>query len=152
MADRGRHLRRAGARAAIAVALIGPAAAQPACERAEFEAAVAEAAKALRDLNQRNKPAFQGRLRELKEKRGWSHDQFLRDAAAFVQDAEIADYDNRSNVALESIQRIGAAGASGADASCKALGEVRSLMKTLVEVQTEKWTYMFKKLTEELAR
>ena len=126
--------------------------AQIACERAEFEAVVADAAKALKELNQKNRPAFQGRLRELKDKRGWSHDQFLKDGAAFVQDSVISEYDERSTATLERIERIGAEGAASPTPSCKALGDVRGLMQDLVRVQTEKWGYMFGKIERELAR
>src|ERR1700730_8105308 len=45
------------------------------CAKADFEAVVDDAAAALRDLNLKNKPNFQEKLRQLKDKRGWSHDQ-----------------------------------------------------------------------------
>ena len=51
---------------------------------------VDEAAAALRDLNAKNKPAFQEKLRQLKDKRAWSHDEFLKEAAPFVRDDKIA--------------------------------------------------------------
>ena len=64
--------------------------AQPACTKADFEAVVDDAAAALRELNATNKPIFQEKLRQLKEKRGWSHDKFMAEAAPFVQDERIA--------------------------------------------------------------
>ncbi len=86
----------------------GGAAAQPGaagttagCTKAEFEDVVDEAAAALRDLNAKNKPDFQEKLRQLKDKRGWTHDQFLTEAAPYVRDDKIAVYDQEFGAALE---------------------------------------------------
>src|SRR5690606_35776564 len=71
-----------------------PAMAQtPACSREAFESAVSQSAAALRDLTGQNRPLFQSRLRALKEKRGWDHDQFLREAAPIVQDERTDSFD-----------------------------------------------------------
>ena len=71
-----------------------PAMAQPpACARGDFEAVVDEAAGALRDLARQNTPQFQGKLRQLKTKRGWSDDRFLQEAEPLVRDEKIADFD-----------------------------------------------------------
>ena len=51
------------------------------CSKADFEAVVDEAAAALRSLNHQNTPQFQARLRQLRDKRGWSHEQFLLEAS-----------------------------------------------------------------------
>lgn len=121
------------------------------CARGDFEAVVGEAAAALRSLTQKNKPVFQARLRQLKEKRGWSHDQFLKEASPLVQDETIARYDEQSSEFLAMIESMGAS-APASDASCKALGEVRAHMRSLVEVQQAKWTYMFGKVDQELGK
>ncbi len=123
-----------------------------ACEKSDFEAVVAEAANALRDLNQRHKPSYQARLKELKDKRGWSHDQFLKEAAPLVQDTRIAEFDERSAAFLEKIQTVGAEGGNAAKPQCEALTEVRGMMRSLVEAQTAKWGYMFGKIEQELKR
>ena len=123
-----------------------------ACEKTDFEAVVTEAATALRDLNQKNKPPFQARLKDLKERRGWSYDQFLKEAAPLVQDAKIAEFDERSAAFLEKIQSMGAEGASAGQPQCSALSEVRGVMQALVEVQKDKWFYMFGKIEQELKR
>lgn len=122
------------------------------CDKAEFESAVDEAAMSLRDLNNRNRPEFQTRLRELKEKRGWSDDQFLKEAAPFVQDDRIAVFDDESNKLLASISTMGTEGASASVPDCAMLAELRALMKVLIDTQAEKWTYMFQKLDLELAK
>ncbi len=135
----------------LAAALSLPLAAQT-CSRADFEAVVGDAAAALRELNQSNKPKFQAQLRQLKEKRGWDHDQFLEAAAPIVQDDKIADFDGRSSAFLARIEQLGAEGAQAATPDCKRLTEVNASMKALVDVQKEKWAYMFAKVAAELAR
>ena len=60
------------------------------CAKADFEAVVNEAGAALRDLNRQNTPVFQGKLRELKDKRSWGNDQFLKQAEPFVRDETVA--------------------------------------------------------------
>lgn len=122
------------------------------CAKADFEAVVGEAAMALRELNQANKPAFQARLKELKEKRGWSQDRFLKEAVPLVQDDHIAAFDERSSAFLDKIQSMGSEGANARDPSCAALIEVRAHMKALVGVQKDKWGYMFGRLEQELAK
>ena len=146
---------RRNARFAVSLGVLvasGAAGTVQACERAEFEAVVTDAANALRDLNQRNKPPYQARLKDLKDRRGWSHDQFLKEAAPLVQDAKISEYDEQSSTLLEKIQTMGAEGASTSQPQCASLAALQVVMKALVDVQTEKWTYMFSKIEQELKR
>jgi hypothetical protein len=137
--------------AAGAHAQAPPAAAQ-ACAKSEFEAVVDEAAAALRDLNMKNKPDFQEKLRELKEKRGWTHDQFLKEAAPYVRDPKIAVFDQDSDRLLNDISSLGQEGADAKTPDCALLLELRARMKVLVETQSAKWTYMFAKLDAALAQ
>ncbi len=51
---------------------------------------------------------------QLKDKRNWSHDQFLKEAAPFVRDDEIAGYDQKSEELLARITGGGQAIGSGA--------------------------------------
>jgi hypothetical protein len=122
------------------------------CGKADFEAVVEEAAGGLRDLNNENKPNFQDKLRDLKEKRGWTHDQFLREAAPYVRDDKIAEFDHRTDELLGSIAAMGQEGASAKKPDCALLLELRARMTLLVETQTAKWTYMFDKIEGELAK
>ena len=123
----------------------------PSCSKAEFEGVVDEAAGALRMLNQKNTPTFQSKLRQLRDKRGWSNDQFMTEAAPFVRDDTIASYDQKSEEFLLRITSGGQSGASEAP-DCKLLGALRATMKQLVDTQQAKWTYMFAKLDKELAK
>jgi hypothetical protein len=135
------------------VAGVTPVAGQPAsCARADFEAVVDEAAGSLRELNQTNKPNFQDKLRLLKDKRGWSHEQFLQAAAPFVQDEKISEWDQRSADLLSKITAMGQEGSSAKAPDCAMLNELHGHMKALVEAQQAKWTYMFAKIDAELAK
>lgn len=122
------------------------------CEKSDFEAVVDQAAGSLRDLNAANKPKFQEKLRSLKDKRKWAHEQFLKEAAPFVADEKITAYDQQSNALLEKIAMGGEAGAAAATPDCVVLDSLRASMKTLIDAQTAKWTYMNAKLDAELSK
>lgn len=129
------------------------ASAQPAaCAKADFEAVVNEAGAALRDLNRENTPRFQGKLRDLKDKRGWGNDQFLKEAEPFVRDGEIVTYDQKSEELLNRITGGGQQGSMAAAPDCGVLAELRAAMKVLVETQKAKWTHMLAKIDKELAK
>jgi hypothetical protein len=118
----------------------------PACERADFENAVDDAASALRDLNARNKAPFQDKLRALKDKRAWSTEQFLKEAAPFVQDDRIAEFDRQTGLLLDEINSKGEAGSLAKSPDCALLVALRQTMTRLIETQGAKWTYMFQKI------
>ncbi|HJU31613.1 MAG TPA: hypothetical protein VJ740_09165 [Hyphomicrobiaceae bacterium] len=129
-----------------------PAAAQGACSKTDFETVVDEAASALRTLAQQNTPPFQAKLRQLKAKRGWSDDQFLKEAEPLVRDDKIADFDQKSETLLLSITDGGQAGAAAGAPDCNLLAGLRASMATLVETQQAKWTYMFGRIEQELRK
>ncbi|MEZ5849530.1 MAG: hypothetical protein R3D68_02605 [Hyphomicrobiaceae bacterium] len=135
-----------------ALACVAAPALADTCVRADFEAAVNSAAKTLRGLSRKNTPDFQGRLKTLKEKRGWTHDQFLKEAAPLVQDERTMDFDRRSNAVLEEIQRLGAEGANAEKPDCAALAQLQRHMAALVSIQTGKWDYMFSRVDAELRK
>src|SRR5262245_27526958 len=132
---------------------VGAALAQaPQCSKGDFEAVVDEAAGALRELAQQNTPPFQGKLRQLKGKRGWSDDQLVREAEPLVRDDKIAGFDEKSEELLLRITSGGQAGAADSAPNCKLLAELRAVMGSLVETQKAKWTYMFEKIDAELRK
>ena len=100
--------------AALLIALFGARAAlaQAPCSKTDFEAVVDEAAGALRGLAQQNTPQFQAKLRQLKTKRGWSDDQFLKEAEPLVRDEKIAGFDEKTGELLARITGAGQAGAA----------------------------------------
>jgi hypothetical protein len=138
---------------ALAAAGAAPAHAQTSqCSKGDFEAVVDEAAGALSALARENTPQFQAKLRQLKAKRGWSDDQFLKEAEPLVRDEKIAGFDQQSEEFLARITSGGQAGASGEAPDCKLLGELRTTMGSLVETQKAKWAYMFEKVEGELRK
>jgi hypothetical protein len=122
------------------------------CSKSEFEAVVDEAGAALRALNQHNTPEFQAKLRLLRDKRGWTHDQFLKQAAPLVKDEQIAGFDRKSEDLLARITNDSQPASSGNAADCALLAELRASMKTLIETQKAKWAYMFDKIGKELGQ
>jgi hypothetical protein len=88
----------------------------------------------------------------LKEKRGWNHDQFLKEATPYVRDAKIAVFDQDSERLLNDISSLGQEGADAKTPDCALLLELRARMGVLVDTQTAKWTYMFEKLDAALAQ
>lgn len=137
----------------LILAGIASAGAQSAsCSKAEFEAVVDSAAAALRDLNHKNRPLFQEKLRELKTKRAWTDDQFLKEAAPLVKDDKTDALDQASSTLLAKITSMGAEGAQAKTPDCALMSELNGYMQQLVSAQTEKWTYLFDKLSSEMAK
>ena len=114
------------------------------CSREDFETTVEQSADVLREISQQNAPQFQTLLRKLKEKKGWSHDQFVREAEPLVRDDTIVGYDQRSEELLLAINTRGQDGGTGTP-DCSLLAELRANMAALVEIQKAKWAYMFGK-------
>jgi len=139
---------------ALILAAAGPARvlAEAPCTKGDFEAVVDEAAAALRTLNHENTPQFQAKLRQLKDKRGWSHEQFLAQAAPFVRDEAIAGFDQKSEDFLARITQGGQSQATAASLNCALLVELRGSLSALVATQKAKWTYMFDKINGELGK
>ena len=138
--------------AAGTTAPIAARAADGACSKTDFEAVVEEAAASLRDLNAKNKPAFQDKLRQLKDKRGWTHDQFMKEAAPYVRDDKIEVFDQSTDELLSAISTMGQEGASAKTPDCALLLELRARMTVLVETQISKWSYMAAKIDADLAK
>jgi predicted dithiol-disulfide oxidoreductase (DUF899 family) len=132
--------------AVATVAFAGAVNAQP-CARADFEAVVDQASATLVNVAQKNTPAFQSKLRALKDKRGWTNEQLMQDGAPFVRDDTISAFDEKSEELLIKINSQ-----ASASADCKVLADLKGTMAALVETQTSKWAYMFDKIDKELAK
>ncbi len=122
------------------------------CAKEDFETVVETAAGSLRDLNNQNRPMFQEKLRALKDKRNWSHDEFIDKAKPFVKDDKTAVYDQTTDELLSAIASMGQEGAAADAPDCALLLDLRARMKMLVDTQSAKWSYMFEKLDAELAK
>jgi hypothetical protein len=124
--------------------------AAPACTRDDFAIVVEQASDTLRALNTGNTPKFQAKLRTLKDRRKWSHDQFLKEAAPFVQDEQIQGLDEQTATLLNKIQGLGEGGA-GREPDCALLEILKVHMRSLVETTQAKWSYMNGKIDAALA-
>lgn len=127
----------------------GGATASP-CTRDDFAGVVEQAAESLRTLNASNTPVFQAKLRSLKERRKWAHDQFMKAAAPYVQDEKIQGLDEETATLLNKIQGLGDGG-GGREPDCALLAVLQSLMHALVETTQAKWAYMNSKIDQALA-
>lgn len=123
-----------------------------ACAKADFEAVVNAAGAALRDLAQQNTPVFQAKLRELKDKRSWTNDEFLKQAEPLVRDEMIAGYDKKSEELVARIAGGGSGSESDAAPDCALLTGLQADLKLLVETQQAKWTHMLAKVQQELGK
>jgi hypothetical protein len=120
------------------------------CSRDDFAVVVEAAAATLRDLNAKNTPAFQKKLRDLKDRRKWSHAQFMELGAPYVRDDQIVAFDGKINGLLNKIEGMGDGG-SGKEPNCDLLAELKGHMDALVKTTMAKWDYMFAKLEKDLA-
>lgn len=134
----------------LAIVSAEPSRAQQQCLRAEFEAVVDEAGDALRRSNGSKKPLFQSKLRQLREKKGWSDLEFRERALPFVQDPEITKYDDRIRERLFEITQLGSDDDGSASADCTLLQDLKGTLEDLVATLEEKWTYMFAKIDRAL--
>jgi hypothetical protein len=123
-----------------------------ACAKADFEAVVNAAGAALRDLTQQNTPVFQAKLRQLKDKRSWSNDEFMKQAEPLVRDEMIAGYDKKSEELVARITGGSQAETEPAAPNCALLIGLQADLKLLVETQQAKWTHMFARIDQELAK
>jgi hypothetical protein len=132
--------------------IVMPTAQAQSCTRTDFESVVNTASTTLRDMTQRNTSSFQEKLRQLRDKRGWTYEQFVKEAAPFVADDRIAEYDTKSADFLNAINAMSGEAANEAKVDCRLLEPLRGNMTALVGTQTEKWAYMFGRLDSELAK
>ena len=132
------------------VCLVTTEASAASCTRDDFANVVEQAGDTLRTLNGENTPNFQAKLRVLKERRKWSHDQFMKEAAPFVQDDQIRAFDEQTATLLNKIQGLGEGG-GGREPNCALLEILRQHMRALIETTQSKWAHMNGKIDKALA-
>jgi hypothetical protein len=67
-------------------------------------------------------------------------------------DETINTYDAQSSALLEKIATGGEQGAASPTPDCAVLDQLRASMKTLIDTQSAKWSYMSSKIDAELAK
>lgn len=143
-------------RTGLAILFLFPAAAlaEPSgkCDQAAFAAVVGEASAQLNAMNSQGKADFQRKLQLLKQQRGWSDDEFIAAATPFVQNSEVAAFDQGNKRLLENVAQLGTpapmtASLTGLSARsqgnhCAMLEKLRGLMVKLVDNTQAKWSNM----------
>jgi hypothetical protein len=119
---------------------------QPDCGRAAFAAAVNNTGSMLTMLNESNKKIFQEKLLKLKTRRGWSDQDYLTQAAQFVRDEQIADYDAKAAALVAKISQPGGGSDVPDAARCAMLEDLKTITGLLIANTAAKWGYMHGKL------
>lgn len=125
--------------------LASSAAHAAACAKDDFAAVVDQSGQVLRALAAENKAPFQDKLRQLKQKNGWTDQQFLTEARPYVVDDRIKALDEEANGLLTGIATLGdTSGAKQPD--CTVLDSLKGNLAMLVDVVKAKWRYMDEKI------
>lgn len=122
------------------------------CKKDDFESVVDKAAGVLRELNFKNKPHFQEKLKLLKDQRGWSDGIFEKEAVRFVKDEEIDRFDSQTLDLLAKITAMGDEGSAANVPDCALLQKLQNYMTDLIKTQTDKWSYMSQKIDAEMTK
>ncbi|MDX2264124.1 MAG: hypothetical protein NW215_04050 [Hyphomicrobiales bacterium] len=115
------------------------------CNKAAFEAVVAEANAAINREADGNKRALQEKLSLIKTQQGWSEADFLANAAPFVRDEATQQFDARNKALLGEVAALGGDAAAAPEARCAMLDRLRALMANVVSNTAAKWRHMHMK-------
>src|SRR5262245_2108052 len=107
---------------ALSLGVFSTAEAAP-CSKDDFGKAVDQAGAALRKLNADNAPRLRAKMRELKERKGWSDTDFEEKALAAVQDERIEAYNAQANDLLAKLDTLGSI-EPASDADCSKISEL----------------------------
>jgi hypothetical protein len=131
---------------AAAFTLLGavPAFAQS-CTQNQVADAVDKSGAALRAINAERGPKLQARMRQLKDKRGWSDAEYEEKAFMALQDKKIAAFDEQSNDLLARIDTLGAL-VPQSEADCAKIAELTAASLELQATMRAKTAYMTQRL------
>jgi hypothetical protein len=127
-----------------------PGAQAAACSKDDFGRAVDQAGAALRKLNADNAPRLRAKMRELKDRKGWSDADFEDKALTAVQDERIEAYNAQANDLLAKLDALGSI-EPVSEADC---GKIEELSAASLELQATikaKAVYTLAKLDQMLA-
>lgn len=124
-------------------------AAAQACTNAEFAAAVDAAGVSLRSFNMEAAPKLQAKMRQLKEKKGWSEAEYEEKSTEYLRDDRTAELDATANDLLIKIDTLGRP-PEGKAPDCAGLDELRAAGVELLAVMKAKSTYTLGKIDAEL--
>lgn len=122
------------------VGATGPVAAQS-CTNEEIARVVDAAGASLRAFNAENSPRLQAKLRQLRDKKGWSDAEFEERSIEILHDARVEELDRQANEILTRIDTLGAADDSGKP-DCTRLGDVQAASVELLATMRAKSAYI----------
>jgi hypothetical protein len=125
-------------------------AAAASCSKEDFGKTVDQAGAALRKLNADNAPRLRAKMRELKDRKGWSDADFEEKAMAAVQDERIEAYNAQANDLLAKLDALGSIEPSN-EADCSKLQELGAAGLELQATIKAKAAYTLSKLDQMLA-
>jgi hypothetical protein len=100
-------MRPIGVITALAMLVLAATAPALACTNDEIAKAVDAVGASLRAVNAENAPRLQGKLRQLKAKRGWSDVEFEERSIEVMHDARVEALDRQANDILSRIDQLG---------------------------------------------
>jgi hypothetical protein len=134
----------------VLVAGAGPGAHALSCTERQVAEAVDKSGAALRSINAEQMPKLQARMRQLKEKRGWSDAEYQEKAYAALQDKKVTAFDEQSNDLLARIDGLGAI-VPKTEADCEKVAELTASSLELQATMRAKTAYMTQRIDALLA-
>jgi hypothetical protein len=137
--------------AAVLVLAALPAAPAVACTAEDFSNAVDGAGADLRAFNLTTAPKLQGRMAELKARKGWGDSDDEDMARDYIADARMAAFDKSANELLDKIDNLGRVDA-GAAPDCSKLDDLKAASVELLAVMKAKSQYALAKIDAEIGK
>ena len=132
---------------ALAVSLLGPAASAQSCTSEQIRKVVDDTGAVLRRINAESRQRLDTGLKRLKEKNGWSEDDYLEKANLALSDARSDAYDVTATDLLGKLDRLGEETPTGAP-DCSRLGELEATALELQATVRVKTQYMLARLDQ----
>ena len=119
------------------------------CTPEQFRKVVDEAGAVLRRLNAESQPGLQGGFRKLKNKFGWSDDEYMDKANALLSDRQSEAYDAKAGELLVKLDQLNE-GPVGSVQDCARLGELEATALELQATVKVKTRYMLARIDGQL--
>lgn len=134
---------------AAALAATLPAAAwSQTCTRAQLADAVDKTGASLRKVTTETAPQLQAKMRQLKERKGWSDADYEEQAVALISDKRLADLDQQASDLIARIDTLGTPKSD--DVNCATIAELEAAGAELIATVRTKASYAIAKLDQAL--
>lgn len=142
-----RSLRILALAAALAASL--PAAAwSQTCTRAQLAEAVDKTGASLRKVTTETAPQLQAKMRQLKERKGWSDADYEEQSVALISDKRLSELDQQASDLVAKIDTLGTP--KGDDVNCATIAELEAAGAELIATVRTKASYAMAKLDQAL--